>query len=118
MVLATVHSGDMRAMKSATDAMLAYQHADGGWGMYGKSTTTETVYGVLTLRTLRDYGLLDRGALNALRKAHQWLLCNYRPFNMSEDKYWIGKELFCPSRIDRAFELSAMLALALEEGSQ
>ncbi len=117
-VLALRQSGNMRAMKSAVDAMLAYQHADGGWGMESKSTTTETAYGVLTLRMLRDYGLLAPNALVALRKAYQWLLRNYRPFNMSEDKYWIDKELYRPYRVDRAFELSAMLALALEEDCQ
>lgn len=118
MVLAIAHSGDMCAMKSAVDAILAYQHPDGGWGMGSKSTTTETVYGVLALRTIRNYGLVDHSMLDALRKAHQWLLGNYRPFNVSEDNYWIGKELFLPSRIERAFELSAMLALALEESFQ
>lgn len=117
-VLALTNSRHTRALTSAVDTILAYQHTDGGWGMDSKSTTTETAYGVLALRTLRDYGLLDRGALDALRKAHQWLLRNYRPFNVSEDKYWIGKELYRPYRIDRAFELSAMLALALEENFQ
>jgi hypothetical protein len=117
-VLALTNSRHITALKSAVDAMHAHQHADGGWGMGSKSTTTETVYGVLTLHTLRDYGLLDRGAVDALRKAHRWLLRNYRPFNVSEDKYWIAKELLRPSRIDRAFELSVMLMLTLEEGSQ
>lgn len=116
-VLALTHSKDIRALKSAAKAMLAHQHADGGWGMGSKSTTTETAYGVLTLRTLRAYGILEYDILNALRKAHQWLLRNYRPFNTSEDKYWIGKELYRPYRVDRAFELSAMVALTLEEAS-
>lgn len=117
-VLALIHFEDMSAMKSTVDAMLAYQHADGGWGVSSKSTTTETAYGVLTLRTLREYGLLTRCARDALQKANQWLLCNYRLFDMSENKYWIDKELYRPSRVDRAFELSAMLALVLEEDSQ
>lgn len=117
-VLALTNSRHVGALKSAVDAMLAYQHADGGWGIDSKSTATETAYGILALRTLRDYGLLDGVALDALRKAHQWLLGNYRPFNVSEDKYWIDKELYHPFRVDRAFELSAMLALALEEDFQ
>ncbi|MBV8882538.1 MAG: hypothetical protein JO235_00860 [Chroococcidiopsidaceae cyanobacterium CP_BM_RX_35] len=118
-VLALTHSGHIPGVKSAVDAVLAYQHADGGWGMHDKSTTAETVYGVLTLRTLRDGGfLVTQDVLDTLRKAYQWLLLNYRPFNPGEDKYWIAKELYRPSRIDRAFELSAMLALALEENSQ
>jgi hypothetical protein len=39
-MLALRNSGNIRALKSAVDAMLAYQYADGGWGMHGKSTTT------------------------------------------------------------------------------
>lgn len=117
-VLALTNSGHITALKSVVDAMLAHQHADGGWGMGSKSTATETAYGVLTLRTLRAYGLLGQGSLDALRKAHQWLLHNYRSFNVSKDKCWIGKELYRSCRVDRAFELSAMLALTLEEGCQ
>ena len=116
-VLALINSGHITALKSAFDAMLAHQHADGGWGMESKSTTIETAYAVLILRTLRAYGLVDNGLLDALQKAYQWLLRNYHPFNVSEDKGWTGKELYRPYRVDRAFELSAMLALALEEGS-
>lgn len=117
-VLAIADTAHITALQSASDAIVAYQHGDGGWGMGSKSTTSETVYGAIALRSLRERGILDRGALDALRKAHQWLLRNYRPFNVSEDKYWIAKELLSPSRIDRAFELSAMLALALEESAQ
>lgn len=85
--------------------------------MDNESTTNETVYGALTLNILQDYGLLAFNAINALRKAHQWLLRNYRPFNVSGEKSWVGKELFRPDRIDRVFELSVMLTLALEEDS-
>ena len=111
------HTGHIRALKSAVDAMLAYQYADGGWGMGSKSTAIETAYAVLILLTLRAYGIAEHGVLHALQKAYQWLLRNYRPFHMSEDKCWTAKELYRPYRVDRAFELSAMLALALEEGS-
>jgi len=117
-VFALTHSKNITALKSAADAMLAHQHADGGWGMASKSTATETAYGVLTLRTLRNHGILQHSVLNALRKGYQWLLRNYRPFNVSEDKYWIGKELYSPYRVNSAFELSAMLTLALEEVSE
>lgn len=117
-VLALTNCGHITALKSVVDAMLAHQHADGGWGMRSKSTGTETAYGVFTLRTLRNYGLVDNRVLDALQKAHKWLLRNYRPFNVSEDKCWISKELYRPYRVDRAFELSAMLALTLEEISQ
>lgn len=116
-ILALIDSAHIGSLKLAVEAMLAYQYADGGWGT-SKSTTTETVYGVLALRTLRNYGLLARDSLDALRKAYQWLLRNYHPFNVSEEKYWIGKELYRPYRIDRAFELSTMLMLALEEDSE
>jgi len=114
-VLALTNSEQKRALKLATDAMLAYQHTDGGWGMGSKSTETETAYGVLTLRALRAHGFGDQRIQAASQKAYQWLLRNYRPFNMSENRHWISKELYRPHRVDRAFELSAMLALSLEE---
>ncbi len=117
-VLALKNSGHIEALKSSFDAMLAYQHADGGWGVGSKSTTTDTAYGIFTLRALRAYEF-EQGILeDALWKAHQWLLRNYRPFNVNEYKCWTGKELYRPYRLDSVFELSAMLALALEEGSQ
>ncbi|MBV9389012.1 MAG: hypothetical protein JOZ78_21560 [Chroococcidiopsidaceae cyanobacterium CP_BM_ER_R8_30] len=117
-VLALQNSGEKLAMKLTIEAILAYQHVDGGWGQEGKSTTAETAYGVLALRVLRDYGFYTQGISDALRKAYQWLLRNYRPFSVGEEKYWMAKELYRPFRIERAFELSAMLTLALEEHSQ
>ncbi|MBD2248112.1 prenyltransferase/squalene oxidase repeat-containing protein [Nostoc sp. FACHB-888] len=113
--LALLQSGCHEPLKSTYEALLTHQHIDGGWGTGSKSTTTETSYAVLTLYVLRSHNFLENTGLNALWRGYQWLLCNYRPFKWSEDTLWIGKELYCPYRIDRAFELSTMLALALEK---
>jgi len=32
---------------------------------------------------------------------------------MKEYKCWLNKEIFCPQRIDRAYELAALLAVTL-----
>ena len=115
-ILAFDQVGHYEVIQSAVEALLDYQHEDSGWGMNSKSTTTETAYSVLALYKLWRIGLLDENALNALRQGYQWLVSEYRPFQRgNEHKLWIGKELYKPYRIDRAFELSAMLAMALEE---
>jgi hypothetical protein len=116
-VLALLQCKLYESLKSTFEALLAHQHTDGGWGTGSKSTTPETSYAVLILYVLRSHSLLDESGLDALQQGYQWLLCNYRPFEWSEDKLWIGKDQYCSYRIDRAFELSALLALALEKVS-
>jgi hypothetical protein len=98
-------------MKRAIDALLSYQHADGGWGMHG-STAEETAYGILALRDLLRAGLLDTAARLALGRAEQWMLYDYRPFSPSGHLCWLAKEVYRPLRLARTFELAATILAA------
>ncbi len=102
-------------MREAINALRVYQFADGGWGMINRSTTVETAYAVLALHSLRDQQILDEDDYRMLRRGYDWLCTHYRPFRMKEYRCWLNKEIYCPQRIDRAYELSAMLAVTLED---
>lgn len=95
------------ALQSTIYAVQSAQNLDGGWGDFGISTTPDTAYGALTLYILRDCGDVDN---NALRRAHHWLLTNYRPFNYHQEQSWLNKQQYAPHRIDWGFELSAIIA--------
>ncbi len=114
-VLTLTQFGKSKGLQSTLNIILSHQHIDGGWGINNQSTVPETSYGVLILYTLQKYIFFDKQAQKALIKGHQWLLNHYYPFTVNEDKLWIGKELYSPYRVDRAFELSAMLAIAMEK---
>jgi hypothetical protein len=102
--------------------VLATQRADGGWGFSKEPTLAETAYAVQSLYVLKGLPLFDTTVKDALRRAARWMkaqeareavsrkqsLVEYR---MKKEKYWIGKELYCPYRVDRVFELSALYTL-------
>lgn len=112
--LALISLGQDNDVKTTADAWLAHQYENGGWGANCRPTPMETAYGVLALRVLRDHNLLDPNGQNALKRAYCWLLQRYRPFDAHKNRRWIGKELYSLERVDRVFELSAMLAMSLE----
>ncbi|WP_395846945.1 prenyltransferase/squalene oxidase repeat-containing protein [Cystobacter fuscus] len=112
-------------MRNSIATLLRCQKKDGGWGADVRSTRLETAFAVLVLHGLRNKGVEEEAIRSALSRANGYLRRTYQPFVMSgeedlkflhEDPMWIGKALYHPFRMDRAFELSAMLALALEEG--
>ena len=106
--------GQREALAKAQMALLAHQHANGSWGSDGRSSHTETAYAVLTLRMLmRDQELAPQIRAQ-LARARRFMRDSYRPFQRSEDYCWIGKEIYRPYRVDRAFELTAMLAMELD----
>lgn len=96
-------------------ALVAHQYPDGGWGSFGGSNPTETAYAVLTLRRLSSIPAFERMVRPALARAKKQLFASYRPLYTGTTTCWIGKEIYRPYRVDRTFELSATLALALEE---
>jgi hypothetical protein len=98
----------------AFETLLAYQKPDGGWGANGHSTPIETAYGVMTLRTLRDHPAFHERVSVSLQHAHRYLAQHYRPCIDDRTMCWIGKEMYRPYRVDRAFEVSALLALELD----
>lgn len=90
-------------------AVNAQQNPDGGWGLFGASNFTETAYALSLLQLLqcdRHHDLVKRG--------YAWMLQNYRPFVMNSEQWWLNKQEYRPYRIDRAFELSALINLALQ----
>lgn len=112
----------LEALRKGLQSVLATQRADGGWGFSKEPTLAETAYAVQSLYVLKGLPLFDATVKDALRRAARWMkaqeareevsrrqsLVEYR---MKKEKYWIGKELYCPYRVDRVFELSALYTL-------
>lgn len=104
---------DAAAMRTSIETLLRLQKEDGGWGSSDHTTAVETAFAVLVLNGLRNKGVEEEAIRGALARAHRYLRHAYRPFVPNDEPMWIGKALYCPFRMDRAFELSAMLALEL-----
>lgn len=114
-VMPLAAAGRFSACHAAAEAAVVHQQADGGWGMNNRSNEVETAYAVLMLHTLRRHGCLPPHAADALARARDWMLANYRPFSQGDVCCWVGKESYRPFRIDRCWELCALLVLAPEE---
>ena len=114
-LLALLHSPYTAAIEAGGNALVRYQHADGGWSMGPTATNIETAYGVLALYTVLAAGIRTPAIEQAARRGYEWLLRDYQPAVLPCDPCWINKELYCPLRVDRAFILSAMLTAALHE---
>jgi hypothetical protein len=115
-LLALKGSTHTAAIEAAGNALIRYQHDDGGWSMGPTATNIETAYGVLALCTVLAAGVRSDAIVQAVRRGYEWLLRDYQPAVLPCDPCWINKELYCPLRVDRVFILSAMLAVALNEG--
>jgi hypothetical protein len=102
-------------VQKAAHGLVQYQKADGGWGSGNHSTRVETSYALITLARLYQSGLLNEETLAALRHGYQWLQSAYCPGGLVDDKLWLGKELYVPYRVDRAYELSALLSAQVEK---
>lgn len=105
-IIALVGAGHSTALGRAAQALLASQHADGGWGAHG-SSAEETAYGVLALRALLRDRDDDPAIRQALERAEQRLLEDYRPFTSSMHPCWQAKEIYRPYRLARMIELVA-----------
>jgi halimadienyl-diphosphate synthase len=93
--------------------VLSHQHEDGAWGSRGASME-ETAYAAQLLATLDRAGVLPEGGSRALKAATHWMTTHYRPLAPDNEQVWIGKELYRPIRVVRAFTLSALLSTVLE----
>jgi hypothetical protein len=113
-VLVLSHLGYSTEVKKAVEALLNHRQVDGGWGSGTRSTRAETSYALVALASLHQQGLLDAEAENALQQGHLWLQHHYRPNAVTEEPLWLGKELYTPYRVDRVYELSALLSVGLE----
>jgi hypothetical protein len=105
-LMALIDTQYTAAIRRATNAILANQQPDGGWGV-PCSVAEETAYAILALRLLARAGLLDDDARLSLRLGERWMLNSYRPFRTDAELLWMAKEAYRPHRIARVFELAA-----------
>ena len=66
------------------------------------------------LLLLARAGELPAEGRAALKRAATFLEQRYRPFTEETTAVWLAKEPYRPRRVSRAFEISALLALAME----
>lgn len=112
-MVALARAGAEQPLCTAAEALLSVQHAEGGWGV-ARATPSETAYAIHGLYALRHTpGPLGQAVRRALLRAARWLEARERAPGDTET-YWIGKELYCPHRVDSGFVLSARLALELD----
>lgn len=94
---------DTRA-ENAIDWIASTQDANGAWGYYGIPTLEETSY---CLQALSVWFMRHNDPLlkEPIRRAYGWLAENSEAEN---PPLWIGKALYCPSRVVTSSILSAM----------
>jgi halimadienyl-diphosphate synthase len=114
-MLALTYAGATEALRTAVEALLRTQREDGGWGVANLSTLSETAYAIHALLGLRDHDRFGAPVRRALQRAARWMVAKEELPETQREHYWIGKELYRPYRLDRVFELSAMLALELHQ---
>jgi len=90
------------------------QRPDGGWGSIGRSTVSETAYAVLSLLASRDHRPLVPADRHALERGAHWLLEHHRADVPLEETYWCEKVACGTPRMDRLFELGAILGARAE----
>ncbi|HNB52283.1 MAG TPA: hypothetical protein PK530_10090, partial [Anaerolineales bacterium] len=106
MLYALHSSPDLPAVDKGLQKLLEGQNDDGGWGLDRCSTTAETAYVLLAFRLYKKQKPFLE---NAYQRGITWLLRHINRPPVPRENLWIGKELFKPYRIDRAFELTALL---------
>jgi hypothetical protein len=111
--LAALLSNDHSDLTSVSTSIHTHQRADGGWGLIA-SSSEETAYAVMALLLLAREGALPQDGRAALKHAATFLEQRYRPFKEETTAVWLAKEPYRPRRVSRAFEISALLALAME----
>lgn len=97
-------------LKETANVILRKQNPDGGWSTRGLSNFPETAYSLLTLQLFSGDPYKT-----AVRAAHRWMLENYTPFATIDVNCWLNKQDYRPHRVDRGFELAAMLSTTLHE---
>lgn len=108
-VLALSRLGYKNALGKTVATLLNQQQPDGGWGADHRSSQVETSYAVLALHHFHRLGVLNEYGIAALKRGHAWLTHHYRPYTLMNERYWLGKELYTPYRVDRIYVLCANL---------
>lgn len=112
-VIALSRHSHQRALEQAVEGLLAYQQPDGGWGADGCSNTADTAFAIISLRQLLSSPMWNTTLAESMQRGFSYMCAEYRPFSHKHRGAWLGKELYRPDRIDRAFELGAMLSVHL-----
>jgi len=101
----------------ALAALLQAQRDDGGWGAGRASTFEETAYALFALRVMdgSEEPTARRRIAHAVARALGWMLARHAAHALPQTPLWIGKELYCPTRVVRVAELAG-LWLALRWG--
>ncbi|RRR74934.1 MAG: hypothetical protein EI684_05905 [Candidatus Viridilinea halotolerans] len=96
-------------LRQTAYTILAYQHRDGGWGI-GGSSSEETAYALLALRSLSRNAIRYDGMQESIERADRWMIQNYRPLTHETMACWLSKEVYRPRRIAHVVELTALLS--------
>jgi len=94
----------------ALAGVLQAQRSDGGWGAGRAPTCEETAYALFALHVL-DGGEEPAGRrriAQAVARAREWMLARHAPHALPQVPLWIGKELYCPTRVVRVAELAGL----------
>jgi hypothetical protein len=92
--------------------LLSSQDAsNSGWGT-NDPNRQETAYALIGLATatpvMQASGLAEKTA-RAIHLGREYLLDQYAPNALPDAKLWVAKEIYSPYRVDRIYELCAML---------
>ena len=102
--------GELEALERAGSGLCARQRPDGGFGSGAASTPIETAYGGLAL-ALIEATLNSRRVREARAAAGAYLWSRCGPGSAHPpQRLWIGKEQYAVPRLDRSWELAALLA--------
>ncbi|MFS8116525.1 terpene cyclase/mutase family protein, partial [Rhizobium jaguaris] len=101
----------------ALAALLQAQRDDGGWGAGRASTFEETAYALFALHVMdgREEPIGRARIAQVVARALEWMLARHAAHRLPQTPLWIGKELYCPTRVVRVAELAG-LWLALSWG--
>lgn len=95
------------AVMRAQSSLIRSQQSNGGWGVNGKTTPSETAFAILTLYTLNKENLLTESGRHAFNAGQIYLKTLVDQPRLDRTALWIEKELYVPSRIEKMFELCA-----------
>ncbi|MBA9036794.1 hypothetical protein ACVMIX_005156 [Rhizobium leguminosarum] len=91
-------------------ALLQAQHDDGGWGAGRTSTFEETAYALFALHAMdgSEEPIGRQRIAQAVARALECMLARHAAQAVPRTPLWIGKKLYCPTRVVRVAELAGL----------
>jgi halimadienyl-diphosphate synthase len=96
---------DNTQAEPAVEWILSTQNSNGSWGHYRIPTPEETSYCLQALSAWYPHSKQQERIKESIKLAHQWLVENS---DIQNPPLWIGKALYCPSRVVQSSILSAI----------